>query len=103
MPGAALLQPSAFAQEASQEASNRKLKTKVDPKYPELARQYQLSGKVKIEVTVSPDGSIKKTRVVGGNPLLAGAAIDAVKQWRFEAGSKETTEMVDFAFAYNTR
>jgi hypothetical protein len=62
-------QRTAFSQESSQQAITRKIKAKVDPRYPELARQYQLKGKVKIETTVSPDGSVKKTRVVGGSPL----------------------------------
>lgn len=91
-------QPSAFSQESSQQAIARKIKAKVDARYPELARQYQLKGKVKIEATVSPDGSVKKTRVVGGSPLLAGAALDAVKQWKYEPGQKETVETIDFAF-----
>lgn len=91
-------QPSAFSQESSQQAITRKVKTKVDPRYPGLARQYQLKGKVKIEATVSPDGSVKKTRVVGGSPLLAGAALEAVKQWKYEPGQKETVETIDFSF-----
>jgi TonB family protein len=91
-------EPSAFSQESSQPPITRKIKTKVDPKYPGLARQFQLTGKVKIEVVVSPDGSIKKTRIVGGSPLLADAALEAVKQWKYEPGSKETIENVDVLF-----
>jgi outer membrane biosynthesis protein TonB len=63
-------QPSAFSQESSQQANTRKIKTKVDARYPDLARQYQLNGKVKIEVTVSSDGSVKKTRVVERKPVV---------------------------------
>lgn len=91
-------QPCAFSQEVDQQTTTRRIKAKFDPKYPELARQYHLAGKVRIEVTVSPNGSVKKASVVGGNPLLAGAALDAVRQWKYEAGSKETVEMVDFVF-----
>ncbi len=96
-------QPSAFSQEVSPQAIPRKIKAKVDPKYPELARQYQLKGIVKIEATVSPDGTVKKTRVVGGNPLLAGAALEAAKQWKYEPGQKETSEMIEFSFEYTSR
>lgn len=96
-------QPSAFSQESSQQANTRKVKSKVDPRYPELARQYQLKGKVKIELTVSPDGSVKKTRVVGGSPLLAGAALEAARQWKYEPGEKETLETIDFSFEYDSR
>ena len=96
-------QPSAFSQETSQQGIPRKIKAKVDPKYPELARVYQLKGIVKIEATVLPDGSVKKTRVVGGSPLLAGAALEAAKQWKYEPGQKETSETIEFSFEYNTR
>jgi TonB family protein len=96
-------QPSAFSQESSQPAITRKIKARVDPKYPGLAKQYQLTGKVKIELTVSPDGSVKKARVIGGSPLLADAAVDAAKQWKYESGSKETVETVDFLFEATTK
>jgi TonB family protein len=74
------LQLSAFSQDTGQQTITRKIITKVDPKYPQLARQYQLKGTVKIEVTDSPEGSVKNTRVIGGSPLLAGAALEAVKR-----------------------
>ncbi len=93
----------ASSQEAPQQAIIRKIKTKIDPKYPELARQYQLSGKVKVEVTVSPDGIVKKTRIVGGNALLAGAAVEAVKQWKYEPSQKETIEVTEVIFAADTK
>jgi periplasmic protein TonB len=98
--GTVCSQPPARAQEASQQAAGRKIKSRVDPKYPELARQYQLNGKVKIGVTVSPDGSVKETRVMGGSPLLAGAAMEAVKRWKYEPAEKETFETIEFSFEH---
>jgi len=76
----------------------RKVRTKVAPVYPELARRMNLSGVVRIQVTVTPKGDIKNTKLVGGHPLLAGAALDAVKKWRFEAGPEEATGIVEFRF-----
>ena len=49
----------------------RKLKTKVVPEYPAVARQLSLQGKVKIDITVSVDGHVTETKVIGGHPLLA--------------------------------
>jgi TonB family protein len=95
--------PQAFSQDSSQAAISRKIKATIDPKYPGLAKEYQLTGKVKIELTVSPDGTVKKTRIVGGSPLLADAAVEAAKQWKYESGSKETVEIVDFVFGSATR
>jgi TonB family protein len=84
-----------------QELLNRKTKTKVAPVYPELAKRMNISGVVKILITVAPNGSIKDAKVYGGHPVLANAALDAVKRWRFEAGPEETTGVVEFRFSPN--
>jgi TonB family protein len=76
----------------------RRAKTKVQPTYPELARKMQISGTVKIEVTVSPNGTVKEARVVGGHPVLATAALDAAKKWRFEPAPNDSTGVIDFKF-----
>jgi protein TonB len=88
----------AFAQSGSTDESKRKVKTKVSPVYPELARRMNVAGKVKIEVVISPDGHVKTTRVVGGHPLLVQACQDAVKEWKFAPASEETTQVVEFEF-----
>jgi len=80
---------------------NRKAKVKVAPEYPELARRMSLTGVVKILVTVSANGSVKDAKVIGGHPLLANAALDAVKKWRFEGGPQESTGIVEFRFDPN--
>jgi TonB family protein len=82
----------------AQEEITRKIKTKVAPTYPELARRMGISGVVKIQVVVAPNGSVKNTKVVGGHPVLANSAMDAVKRWRFEPAADETTGVVEFKF-----
>jgi TonB family protein len=79
----------------------RKVKSKVSPVYPELARRMSISGVVKVQVIVAPNGTVKTTKVVGGHPLLVNAAVDAVKKWRFEAATEETTGVVEFKFDPN--
>jgi TonB family protein len=86
------------AQNTSTDESKRKVKSKVAPVYPELARRMNVAGKVKIEVVISPDGHVKTTRVVGGHPLLVQACQDAVKEWKFAAAPEETTQIVEFEF-----
>lgn len=84
-----------------QDATNevlRRAKSKVAPVYPELARKMSLSGTVKVEVVVAPNGSVKDAKIVGGHPVLAGAALDAVRKWRFEPAPGESTGIVDFKF-----
>lgn len=76
----------------------RRAKSKVQPVYPELARKMNISGTVKVEVTILPNGSVKDARVVGGHPVLASSALDAAKKWRFEPASGEATGIIDFRF-----
>jgi TonB family protein len=80
------------------DAAKRKVKTKVVPDFPPLAKQMNVTGKVKIEATISPDGRVISTKVVGGSPLLVSSALDAIKKWRFEAAPKESIEIVEFDF-----
>ena len=94
--GVALVAPAAFTQD-----SGRKIKSKVDPTYPPLAKQMRITGTVKVEVVITPAGTVKSTKVLGGHPLLAAAAEDAVKKWKFEPGSGETTEVIPFNFTLN--
>lgn len=79
--------------------ASRKAKTKVAPTYPSLARQMNVTGKVKLEITIAADGHVVSTRTIGGSPLLVGAATDAVKKWHYEPGAKESTEIVEFDFS----
>jgi TonB family protein len=96
--GSALLPQKSWAQEAASEAGKRKVKTKVAPEYPMLAKQMNVTGKVKIEATIAADGHVTSTKVVGGSPLLVNAALEALKKWRFESASKDTTEIIEFEF-----
>jgi TonB family protein len=93
-----LLPPKGTAQDASTDTLKRKVRVKVAPEYPALAKQMNVTGKVKIETTIAADGHVTNTKVIGGSPLLVNAALDAVKKWRFEPGPKDTTEVIEFEF-----
>jgi TonB family protein len=92
---------SGFAQTATTDESKRKIKSKTAPAYPELARRMSVSGKVKIEVVIAPDGHVKSTRVIGGHPLLVQSCQDAVREWKFVAAAEESTQIVEFEFHGN--
>ena len=96
--GTVILPPKTPGQDASTEAAKRKVRTKVMPDYPALARQMNVAGKVKIEAVVAADGRVTDTRVVGGSPLLVNAATEALKKWRFEPAAKDSVELVEFEF-----
>lgn len=88
----------AGAQAQQNEEILRRAKSKVEPVYPELARKMNIAGTVKIEVTVLPNGTVKEARIVGGHPVLASAALDAAKKWKFEPASGESTGVIEFKF-----
>jgi protein TonB len=56
---------------------------RVQPEYPLLARQARIQGTVVLRAIISREGRIEKLQVVSGHPLLAPAAIEAVRQWRY--------------------
>jgi protein TonB len=57
---------------------------RVQPLYPPLARQTRISGTVRLHAIISKDGSIQQLEVISGHPLLQQAALDAVRQWRYQ-------------------
>jgi len=76
----------------------RKIKTQITPIYPELAKRMNVHGKVKLLVTVAPDGTVKAMRAVGGHPILVTASQDAIRNWKFEPAAKETTQVIEVNF-----
>lgn len=86
------------AQVADASEAKRKVKYLGRPQYPELAKKLNLSGTVKVEVTIAPDGKVKRTRILGGNPVLATEAEKAAMDSEFESGPKETIEVIEFKF-----
>ena len=57
---------------------------KVPPIYPREAIQVRLQGSVQLQATISKDGNVSKLKTLAGDPLLARAAMDAVKQWGYK-------------------
>lgn len=99
--GTRMLYPPAMAQEnvkTETDELTRKPKTKVAPVYPDVARRMGVSGTVKLSVVVAPNGMVKSSKVVGGHPILVNAAMDAMKQWKFESAPTESSGIVEFKF-----
>jgi TonB family protein len=78
--------------------AKRAVKHMVAPQFPDLAKKLNLSGTVRIEVTIAPDGVVKRSRILGGHPLLAAEAEHAADKCAFEPGPRETTEVIEFKF-----
>ena len=79
--------------------SSRKIVSKSTPIFPDLARKMHLSGKVKVEVSINPAGSVTSAKLVGGNPVFEANAIDAVKRWKFESAPGQTKAVIIVEFA----
>ena len=70
--------------ELSPEVAEGSLLHRVEPEYPEAARQQRMQGAVVLDVRIGRDGAVQDANVVSGQRVLADAAIAAVKQWRFK-------------------
>ena len=86
----------AGAQETAESA--RRIVTKVPPTYPAVAHRMQIQGIVKVAAMVAPNGSVKSVEVKGGHPMLAQAAQEAVREWKWEPSPRETREFVEIKF-----
>ncbi len=97
--GTGVLCPPATAQQnVKTEELSRKAKTRVAPVYPDVARRMNVSGTVRLSVVVAPNGTVKSSKAIGGHPVLVNAAMDAMKQWKFEPAPTESSGIVEFKF-----
>lgn len=87
----------------SPETMDKRIVTKVDPVYPEVARTAGTEGLVELDALIAADGSVKRLRPVSGPDLLVQSAALAVQSWKFEpylssgkAVEVETTIAVEF-------
>jgi protein TonB len=90
----------------SQGVSQGLLIRKVTPTYPPLARQARIQGQVLLQAEISKEGTIQNLQLISGHPMLAPAAIEAVKQWRYkpyllngEPVAVETQVVVNFSLS----
>src|ERR1700721_2696923 len=79
---------------------------KVQPNYPQLAKQARIQGAVVLQAEISKDGTIQNLQLISGHPMLAPAAIGAVKKWRYkpyllngEPVAVETQVVVNFSLS----
>jgi TonB family protein len=79
-------------------ADARVVKSRVPPVYPEIAKRMRISGSVKLEAAVDPEGKVTDVKEVSGNHTLAEAAKEALKKWKFAAGSSDSNETVEINF-----
>ena len=71
-------------------ASDRKVITRVEPKYPPTLERLYIGGVVRVQVDVAANGTVEGAQLIGGNPILGQSAIAAVKQWKYTPGKTRT-------------
>jgi len=76
----------------------RTLLTRIEPEYPRELQQRGIEGIVRLELTVAPRGSVESAKILGGNPILAEAAVRAAKQWIYSPAAATTTIEVSIPF-----
>jgi TonB family protein len=79
--------------ELSAAAAEDSLVRRVEPNYPEQAREQQIEGPVVLEVHIGQDGEVQEINLVSGPAILAQAATDAVKRWRFKPRTVDGREV----------
>ncbi len=81
---ASLPKPTLATARVSQGVSQGLLIKRVQPNYPRAALAVHAHGAVQIEATIDKEGNVTNPKVLSGDPLLAPAALDAVRQWRYK-------------------
>lgn len=88
----------ARAQAQKSEKTERKLIYRESPGYPLTLREAHIGGVVRLEITITPRGSVDRVAPLGGNPVLIEAASAAVRKWKYAPADAETKTQVEFTF-----
>jgi TonB family protein len=88
----------ARAQTYETTGDDRKVITRVDPDYPDTLKRLYIGGVVRVEVQVAPNGTVKSTKLLGGNPILGQSTMKAMKQWKYASAPTEATLTVKVEF-----
>ena len=98
--GALVCAPASIGQHEQTEGT-RRIVSRMTPQYPEMARRIRLSGSVKAEALVEPNGVVKTVEVKGGSPVLVRAAQSAIYKWKWAPAAHETREPIEVKFDPN--
>jgi protein TonB len=79
------------------------LRKRVDPHYPDRAKAQHIQGDVILSAVIDKEGNIKSLKVASGDPVLAGAALEAVKQWKYRPYVDKDDRPIDVETAITVR
>ena len=72
----------------------RVLLKRSEPTYPPIAKMMHVYGQIRMTVWILPSGQVSELKLESGHPLLAKAAADSVRQWKYSAAAETTTTSV---------
>lgn len=84
---------------SGQASRERGLMSRVEPEYPEMLKRMGIGGTVRLQLVISPKGTVESVVVKGGNPILGEAAAKAASQWIYAVAPTQTTTEVTIPFA----
>jgi len=83
---------------AQAEGSERQVVREQLPEYPVMLKKMGIGGTVRVSALVAADGSVKGTKIDGGNPMLAEFASSAVRKWKYAPAAQQSSESIEFNF-----
>ena len=84
------------------ESADRAIVKQQTPEYPALLKKLGIGGTVKLSAFVAADGTVKKTKIDGGNPMLGEIACAAVSKWKYAAASQPSNQPIEMTFDAKT-
>jgi TonB family protein len=94
-------QDAAKTDDAAANRIPRKLLHKIEPVYPQDLKRRSIGGTVKLDLKISANGNVEKIAIVGGNPILADSAAQAVKKWQYAPASASSSMLLNVEFNPN--
>src|ERR1700730_9379209 len=87
-----------IAQVERVDKSNRRVVRTSEPDYPKIVKHAHIGGSVRLNVTVLANGDVAKVEILGGYPIFAVSATNAVLRWKFAPAASQTKEEVQINF-----
>jgi TonB family protein len=94
----AFLPSAVVPQENAPKENQPKLLKKVIPAYPEILKKMNVSGTVRVQVTIAADGTVKDVEARGGNAIFIDSVAAAVRNWKFVPGERQRTADISVSF-----
>jgi TonB family protein len=82
----------------TEKGAERTLIAHVEPDYDETSQQHAIGRIVRLQITISAKGNVESVSLLGGNPVLAQSAMEAVQKWKYAAARSSSTMEISIPF-----